>query len=243
MAHMGKQDNIFEGGNLSGLPFTFNKEVTEVFEDMIDRSVPGYKTSLSLIAHNARRYYQSNTNCYDVGCSLGASSLSILQGVKDAKVIAIDNSEAMIEECERRFKNLTESFHIKFICEDIMDSSLSDASIVVVNYVIQFLDLEQRDTLLEKIYNALLPGGILILSEKIHHKNNFESERIFKTHHKFKSSNGYSDLEISGKRDSLEGVLLTECEEDHILRAKKAGFINSEKILSNLNFRTFKFLK
>ena len=48
-----------------------------------------------------------------------------------------------------------------------MDSSLSDASIVVVNYVIQFLDLEQRDTLLEKIYNALLPGGILILSEKI----------------------------------------------------------------------------
>ena len=224
---MGKQDNIFEGGNLSGLPFTFNQEVTEVFEDMIDRSVPGYKTSLSLIAHNARRYYQSNTNCYDVGCSLGASSLSILQGAKDAKVTAIDNSEAMIEECERRFKNLTESFHIKFICEDIMDSSLSDASIVVVNYVIQFLDLDQRDTLLEKI----------------HHKNNFESERIFKTHHKFKSSNGYSDLEISGKRDSLEGVLLTECEEDHILRAKKAGFINSEKILSNLNFRTFKFLK
>ena len=141
MAHMGKQDNIFEGGNLSGLPFTFNQEVTEVFEDMIDRSVPGYKTSLSLIAHNARRYYQSNTNCYDVGCSLGASSLSILQGAKDAKVTAIDNSEAMIEECERRFKNLTESFHIKFICEDIMDSSLSDASIVVVNYVIQFLIL------------------------------------------------------------------------------------------------------
>ena len=121
----------------SALPFTFNQEVTEVFEDMIDRSVPGYKTSLSLIAHNARRYYQSNTNCYDVGCSLGASSLSILQGAKDAKVTAIDNSEAMIEECERRFKNLTESFHIKFICEDIMDSSLSDASIVVVNYVIQ----------------------------------------------------------------------------------------------------------
>ena len=58
MAYMGKQDNIFEGGNLSGLPFTFNQEVTEVFEDMIDRSVQGYKTSLSLIAHNAKKYYQ-----------------------------------------------------------------------------------------------------------------------------------------------------------------------------------------
>ena len=227
MAYMGKQDNIFEGGNLSGLPFTFNQEVTEVFEDMIDRSVPGYKTSLSLIAHNAKKYYQSNTNCYDIGCSLGASSLSILKGAKDANVTAIDNYEAMIQECERRFNILKESHHLKFICEDIMDSDLKDASLIVVNYVIQFLDMEHRDILLEKIY----------------HKNMFETKRLFKTHHKFKSSNGYSDLEISGKRDALEGVLKTECEQDHILRAKKAGFSNSEKILSNLNFRTFKFLK
>ena len=48
MAHMGKQDNIFEEGNLSGLPFTFNQEVTEVFEDMIDRSVPVSYTHLTL---------------------------------------------------------------------------------------------------------------------------------------------------------------------------------------------------
>ena len=136
MAYMGKQDNIFEEGNLSGLPFTFNQEVTEVFEDMIDRSVPGYKTSLSLIAHNAKKYYQSNTNCYDIGCSLGASSLSILKGAKDANVTAIDNSEAMIQECERRFNILKESHHLKFICEDIMDSDLKDASLIVVNYVI-----------------------------------------------------------------------------------------------------------
>ena len=73
MAYMGKQDNIFEGGNLSGLPFTFNQEVTEVFEDMIDRSVPGYKTSLSLIAHNAKKYYQYNTKCYYIACSLDST--------------------------------------------------------------------------------------------------------------------------------------------------------------------------
>ena len=243
MALMGKQDNIFEGGNLSGLPFTFNQEVTEVFEDMIDRSVPGYKTSLSLITHNARKYYQTKTNCYDIGCSLGASSLSILQGAKEAKIIAIDNSEAMIEECERRFKSIQASHSINFICEDVMTSDLRDASLIVVNYVIQFLDLKQRDRLVKKIYEALLPGGILILSEKIHHNNSYESKRIFETHHKFKSANGYSDLEISGKRDSLEGVLLTESEQDHILRAEKAVFIHSEKILSNLNFRTLKFLK
>ena len=240
---MGKQDNIFEGGNLGGLPFTFNQEVTDVFEDMIDRSVPGYKTSLSLITYNTKKHYQPKTHCYDIGCSLGASSLSILKGAKDAKIIAIDNSSAMIEECEKRYKGLEQYKAISFREEDITESTLTNASVIVVNYVIQFLNLRQRDALIKKIYDALIPKGVLILSEKVHYENRYETERVFQIHHNFKSSNGYTDLEISGKRDSLEGVLVTESEEDHISRAKSSGFITSEKILSNLNFRTFKFTK
>ena len=243
MTPMGKQDNIFEEGNLSGLPFTFNQEVTEVFEDMINRSVPGYRTSLRLITLFTKHYYQSDTKCYDIGCSLGASSLSMLKAKKDVKIIAIDNSEAMIEECKNRFDKLPQSQSIQFLQQDVMEAELDNASIIVLNYLIQFLDLEQRERLFDKIFSALLPGGILILSEKIHYKNSFESNRIFRTHHKFKSINGYSDLEISGKRDSLEGVLITEPEEDHFSRGVRAGFKSSTKVLSNLNFRTFIFCK
>jgi tRNA (cmo5U34)-methyltransferase len=114
---------------------------------------------------------------------------------------------------------------------------------VVINYVIQFLDLDQRDNLFNKIFKSLLPGGILILSEKIHFDNRFETNRVFKTHHRFKSANGYSDMEIASKRDSLDGVLITEREKDHIKRATNSGFSRVEKILSNLNFRTYKFIK
>ena len=240
---MGKQDNIFEEGNLSGLPFTFNQEVTDVFENMIERSVPGYKTSLKLITHISKNHYQPETNCYDIGCSLGASSLAILEGAKDSKIIAIDNSPSMIQECEKRFQMLDKYKSISLKEEDITKSKLTNASLVVVNYVIQFLSLKQREALFKKIYNALIPNGVLVLSEKIHYDNRFETERIFKTHHNFKSMNGYSDLEISGKRDSLEGVLITESEKDHILRAEQSGFSVSEIIISNLNFRTFKFTK
>ena len=240
---MGKQDNIYEKGNLSGLPFSFNEEVAEVFEDMIERSVPGYKTSLSIITHYAKNFYVDGTNCYDIGCSLGASSFSILQGANKAKIIAIDKSEAMIDECERTFKNYKNPRSLIFLNEDIMESDLQNASLIVVNYLIQFLDVEERDTLFKKIFNALIPNGILILSEKVHYENKFENQRIINTHHLFKSANGYSDLEISGKRDSLEGILKTEYEEDHIFRARKVGFTKVEKILSNLNFRTFVFSK
>mgnify|MGYP001196321267 FL=1 len=243
MTPMGKQDNIFEEGNLSGLPFTFNKEVTYVFEDMINRSVPGYKTSLKLITQYTKHFYQPDTKCYDIGCSLGASSLSMLQARKDALIIAIDNSEAMIRECKNRFKKFPQSQSIQFMHQDVMETKMDNASLIVLNYLIQFLDLEQREKIFDKIFKALLPGGILILSEKIHHKNRFESNRVFKTHHKFKSLNGYSDLEISGKRDSLEGVLITETEQDHFSRGERVGFKNSRKVLSNLNFRTLIFYK
>ena len=124
-----------------------------------------------------------------------------------------------------------------------MESDLQNSSLIVVNYLVQFLDLEERDILFKKIFKALIPNGILILSEKVHYQNKFENQRIINTHHLFKSANGYSDLEISGKRDSLEGILKTECEEEHILRARTAGFKKAEKILSNLNFRTFVFSK
>jgi tRNA (cmo5U34)-methyltransferase len=240
---MGKKDNIFEEGNLSGLPFTFNKEVTFVFEDMINRSVPGYKTSLKLITQYTKQFYQPDTKCYDIGCSLGASSLSMLQARKDAQIIAIDNSEAMIRECKNRFKKYLHSQSIQFMHEDVMATKMDNASLIVLNYLIQFLDLEQREQIFDKIFKALLPGGILILSEKIHYKNYFESNRVFKTHHKFKSLNGYSDLEISGKRDSLEGVLITETEKNHFSRGERVGFKNSRKVLSNLNFRTLIFYK
>ena len=141
------------------------------------------------------------------------------------------------------FKNYKNPSSLVFLNEDIMESDLQNASLIVVNYLIQFLDLEERDILFKKIFKALIPNGILILSEKVHYENKFENQRIINTHHLFKSANGYSDLEISGKRDSLEGILKTECEEEHILRARKAGFIKAEKILSNLNFRTFVFSK
>ena len=129
---MRKQDNIFEKGNLGDLPFTFNDEVAEVFEDMIDRSVPGYKTSLKLITLFSKRYYKDNTNCYDIGCSLGASSLSILRGAKSAKVIAIDNSEAMINACIDGHKELISQDKILFMKENVCDAKLENASIIVI---------------------------------------------------------------------------------------------------------------
>ncbi len=241
---MTKRDKIFEKGNVSGLPFTFNQEVTEVFEDMIDRSVPGYSTSLKIIQQQTKKSFIKQSNVYDLGCSLGASTTSLLNAVSgESKVIAIDSSESMIRSCQERFKNQIQEDLVDFINEDITTSEIHNASVVVINFVLQFLKVEERTQLFHKIYNGLIPGGILILSEKVHFYSDRKTKEVSDIYYSFKAKNGYSKLEISSKRDSLEGVLVTEAEDQHIARAKKAGFKKCNKLMSNLNFLTYKFKK
>ena len=241
---MEKQDKLFEEGNVSGLPFSFNQEVTEVFEDMIDRSVPGYTTSLNIIQQQTKQFFKEETNIYDLGCSLGASTIALLNAVHgNFKIIAIDSSESMIKACQNRFKEQIKADQINFLKEDILDSEIKNASVVVINFALQFLKIGDRSELFRKIYKGLVPGGILILSEKVHFNSQGKTEEMSDIYHSFKSINGYSELEISSKRDSLEGVLVTETEDQHLARAKDSGFKNPDKLMSNLNFLTYKFIK
>ena len=237
---MKKRDNIFNDGNFNDLPFSFNKEVTEVFEDMIDRSVPGYSSSLKLIENLSRKYYQDKSFCYDLGCSLGASTMSLLKAIenKEGKIFAIDNSEAMIFKCKDRFKDFIDSRKVIFTLQNLESTEIREASIVVINFVLQFIDINKRERLLKKIFYGMKRNGLLIMSEKTHFSNKFRNKSLLNLYHKFKYNNGYTKMEISSKRDALEGVLITEPQDDHYQRLKKIGFKEIRKVMTNLNFFT-----
>ena len=237
---MVKKDSIFKVGNFNDLTFTFNEEVTEVFEDMIDRSVPGYTSSLRLIENLSRKYFIEGTHCYDLGCSLGASSMSLIKamGKREGKIFAIDNSPAMIAACEQEYADLIKTGKVKFIKQDVNEAQIDKASVVVINFVLQFLNSKDRDGLLKKVFLGMKQGALLILSEKIHFDNKFRNLTIDNLHHQFKSNNGYSKMEISRKRDALEGVLITDLETLHLKRLESIGFKKVRKVMTNLNFMT-----
>ena len=237
---MVKKDSIYIGDNSNDLPFSFNEEVVEVFENMIGRSVPGYASSLKLIQTFAVKYFQKNSKCYDLGCSLGAVTQILFKATeeKEGKIIAIDNSKAMIDSCKQRFIDLIVSGRVEFIEQDLTNIDISNASIVVINFVLQFLDVSERTSLLERVYEGMISGGRLVLSEKIHFDSEFRTEVISKLHHQFKADNGYTEMEISRKRDALEGVLVTETETKYLQRLESIGFKKVRKEMSNLNFIT-----
>ena len=62
-------------------------------------------------------------------------------------------------------------------------------------------------------------------------------------HHQFKRWKGYSDLEISQKRDSIEDVLIPEPEEMHLQRMRSRGFVSISKWFQYLNFCSFTAVK
>jgi tRNA (cmo5U34)-methyltransferase len=213
---------------------------------MIQRSVPGYSTMISTIGILAAKYAQPNSRCYDLGCSLGAASLSMRQRINQpgCKVIAVDNSEAMVERgLELLASDSSSRVPVEMVCADIQDIVIEDASVVVLNFTLQFIPLDDRLALITRIYQGLKPGGVLILSEKMAFDDQVKQDFHTEAHHDFKRANGYSDLEISQKRTALDRVMIPESLTCHKQRLQKAGFPMSEVWFQCFNFASMVAIK
>jgi len=231
-----KKDDIYaQQRDLVG-DFVFDAAVASVFPDMIQRSVPGYAAIINMIELLTGMHAVPETNLYDLGCSLGASSLAIAQGLQQdtCSIIAIDNAPAMLELARKNTADCAQL--IDFRCADIRDVEIQNASLVVLNFTLQFLPPEDRLSLLTRIRAGLVPGGILILSEKILGESCEADEVLVSMHHAFKRANGYSDMEVSQKRSALENVLLPETIAVHQSRLSAAGFTRSDLWFQCFNF-------
>ncbi|WP_423186964.1 carboxy-S-adenosyl-L-methionine synthase CmoA [Alishewanella sp. d11] len=218
--------------------FRFDDAVADVFPDMIQRSVPGYQTIIQTIGKLTARYQQDNSHYYDLGCSLGAASLAMRRHITAAngKVIAVDNSSAMLERCQRHLQAFRSEVPVETVLADIRQITIENAAVVVLNFTLQFLPPEDRDALISRIYQGLKPGGMLILSEKFKTEDSTTNELLIDLYHDFKRANGYSELEISQKRTALENVMRPDSLATHAKRLQQAGFKSH-----NVWFQCFNF--
>lgn len=225
--------------------FKFDETVACVFPDMIQRSVPGYSAIISAIGLLAGRFAREHSVCYDLGCSLGAATLSMRHQIdaENCRIIAVDNSEAMVTRFQQALQQDQAPIAVEVLCQDILEVAIENASVVVLNFTLQFIPLEHRLSLLQKIYQGLLPGGILILSEKLKFDDERQQALQTQMHHAFKKAQGYSDLEISQKRTALENVLIPETFAGHQQRLRQVGFSSAEVWFQYFNFASIIALK
>jgi tRNA (cmo5U34)-methyltransferase len=235
------QDRLFAKSRAETTGFRFDEQVVRVFPDMIARSVPGYELVVPMIGMLARRYAQSDSLIFDLGCSLGAASLAMSRAIRvsGAEIIAVDNSIAMVEKCRTIVAENNGYVPVDVRLQSILDTPIENASVVVLNFTLQFLERAQREVLINRIAAGLRPGGALIISEKICFEDEREQANQTEWHHEFKRTQGYSELEIAQKRNALEDVLKPETEAVHSSRMEQAGLSRPQRWFQCFSFASY----
>ncbi|WP_418180984.1 carboxy-S-adenosyl-L-methionine synthase CmoA [Aliarcobacter lanthieri] len=222
--------------------FEFDEEVASVFDDMLDRSVPFYKQMQKLSISFANNFLEENSKVYDLGCSTASTLIELSKSSQyNLNLVGIDNSKAMLERASKKSKAF--GVEIEFLNADIFDVDLKDAKVILSNYTLQFIRPLNREKLVKKIYDSLEDGGVFIFSEKLVSQNNFLNKQFIDEYYSFKKTQGYSEFEISQKREALENVLIPYTEDENKKMIRDAGFKHCETVFKWVNFALFIAIK
>lgn len=242
-----KQDNrdsLFDVDRISE-DFVFNERVAQVFDDMLDRSIPFYREVIHSIARILGAALKDNSRIVDLGCATGATllQLSTLLEEKQFHFTGIDNSPAMLDKARLKSELFSKQDSLHFLQGDIMEVEQPDTSAFILNYTLQFIRPLNREPFLKKLYSNLVPGGICILSEKIISHHPGLNRSFINMYHNFKKERGYSELEIAKKREALENVLIPCSLEENRSMLQSAGFVEVEPFFQWFNFVSFLAVK
>lgn len=219
--------------------FEFDEKVASVFDDMLIRSIPFYDVALNLSIDFILKHINAIKlpKIYDLGSSTGNFLIKLSQKIPHkVSLTGIDNSQAMIDRA--RQKNLAYNLEIDFLYEDFLLSCFEQCDVITAHYTIQFIRPIQREKFIQKIFHALNPQGIFIMSEKMASIDKTLDKQMIERYYQFKEEQGYSKSEITKKREALENVLIPYSLEENIDMLKNAGFKHIEVLFKWVNFGT-----
>ena len=219
----------------------FNKEVTEVFPDMISRSIPGYsnmRDCVVMVANKVLSQGEKHSHLLDLGCSRGDTIYEVLDSLApeiEVNCIGVDSSGDMILKAEALFEGWD---NVNFVCNDITDIDITPGKFKVIASVLtaQFVALDVRQNLFEHIHSGLSHDGVFIVVEKVLGETPLSQGLLVDIYHTFKKDKGYTDEQIEEKRKSLQGVLVPLRASENESMLKDAGFTNVQRFWQCLNF-------
>jgi len=230
------KDNIFN--KPIEKKFEFDEAVASVFDDMLSRSVPFYDEVRKIIISLILNHQSDDKKVLDLGSSTAKFLLDLNSKMSsNMRLKGIDNSKAMLKRANQKCKAF--GANIELCYDDMLKYNYNNEDIVVANYTLQFIRPMQRVKLVDKIYKSLNSDGIFIFSEKVIFKDKILDKELIDIYYEYKKEQGYSQYEISQKREALENVLIPFTIEENIQMCKDAGFEEITTIFQWANFVTF----
>ena len=225
--------------------FVFTEQVAQVFDDMLDRSIPFYQEVITGTARLLDIFLRQNDTVIDLGCSTGTTLLQLARLLPDKglRFIGIDNSPAMLHKARLKAEMFSKQDMVSFIAQDITDLDQADTGAFLLNYTLQFIRPLRRKEFIHRLFDNLRPGGVLILSEKKISHDPLLNRKYIDIYHQFKLERGYSELEIAKKREALENILIPFSIEENRELLLGAGFTSVETFFQWFNFVSFIAIK
>lgn len=226
--------NICEGMD----KWVFNENVTLVFSEMLERSIPSYDRMRELVTDIGSDYVLCNglvgLPVLDLGCSTG-EQIDRFLGVLPNRIVGCDVSDSMLEHSIGKYQD---NERVEILKVDISKQPLpvKECCLITSILTIQFTPIEYRQNTIRHIYESLTEHGVFIFVEKIIGENYNFSKTYEKLHHTHKQNKGYSLQEIRDKKLKLEGVLVPVTNTFNIELLKQAGFSKIDIFWKDLNF-------
>ncbi|MBP6965604.1 MAG: carboxy-S-adenosyl-L-methionine synthase CmoA [Armatimonadetes bacterium] len=232
------KDEVFAKPRDMNSDFKFDETVTTVFDDMVSRSVPFYEELQRMTGEMAVDFAVDGTNLYDLGCATGTTFLYLDPLVSPGvKFVGIDNSSEMIKKADEKMKEHHLAHAYEFIEADLNKGLLiENASVVVMILTLQFVRPLYRQHVIREVANGLNENGCLILIEKLVHSDSLFNRLFIKYYYDMKRRKGYSEMEISQKREALENVLIPYRMEENRDLLLSEGFRYCEEFFRWYNF-------
>jgi tRNA (cmo5U34)-methyltransferase len=218
--------------------FSFNRQVVQVFDDMVSRSVPFYDEMQRMACEIAAEFAEDGTNLYDLGCST-ATTLALLDAAVSEKVsfVGIDNAQPMLDRAREKLDGLGSKRSFELVCADLHDRPrIENASVVVMTLTLQFMRPLYRERIIRNILDGMNPQGCLIILEKLIVPDSLLNRLFIKFYYEMKRRNGYSDVEIAKKREALENVLIPYRVDENVTLLREAGFRHVDEFFRWNNF-------
>jgi len=240
-----KKDQIHLSSPHPLASFEFNAAVAEVFDDMVHRSVPFYAEVQAMQLDLLARCVGEEGALCDLGCSTGTLLARIQQDerLRFRELVGVDDSQAMLAQAKAKLRATPERLPLRLLRADLLDCPLPPSSALLMNYTLQFIRPPARPALLARLCQTLVPGGLLLLSEKVLGETAFTSRLAQEMYLLHKRRQGYSDLEIARKRDQLEHVLVPYKVSEQVQLLQQAGFAEVELFFKWHNFAAFLAIK
>jgi tRNA (cmo5U34)-methyltransferase len=232
-----------EGPVDQGLPedkarWQFDGSVTDVFDNMLSRSIPQYEVMREAVFELGSRFVKPHTSIVDLGCSRGEALAPFVRtfGASN-RFIGVEVSPTMLGAVRERFARPIKDGFVDIRDLDLRTHyPLEKASVTLAVLTIQFTPIEYRQRIVKTIFEHTLPGGAFLFVEKVLASTAQLDELFVERYHAMKARNGYSTEQIERKRLALEGVLVpvTARWNEDLLR--DAGFRQIECFWRWLNF-------